>query len=87
MNMIHALAWFKGKVYVGVEGGLYTIDEKGKIEKYVFPEDGFHQYSFRYVAACDEALLSYGGDQALIFDGKEWEQIMGKILINLPLIE
>lgn len=84
MNMIHSLAWFKGKVYVGVEGALFTINEKGKIEEYAFPEEGHHQYSFRNVTACDEALLSYGADQALIFDGKKWEQIIGKIIVNLP---
>ncbi len=84
LDIIHSLAWFKGKVYIGVSYGLYTIDKDGKVEEYQFPEDGVHQYSFRNVTACDEALLSYGANQAVVFDGEKWEQIIGKIIMPIP---
>lgn len=83
-EIIHSLAWFQGMIYIGVEYGLYTIDENGTVEEYQFPETGAHQYSFRNVASCDDALLSYGGNQALVFDGQQWEQIVGKMIIPIP---
>ena len=72
----NSLAWFQGTVYIGSDLGLYTINEQSKIEQYKFPEIGFQQYSFRHVASCDEALLSYGLNQALIYDGQDWEEIV-----------
>lgn len=78
----NSLAWFQDKVYIGSDLGLYIINAKLKIEPYQFPEEGWHQYSFKHVASCDEALLSYGTDQALIFDGKEWEELVGSIVVN-----
>jgi hypothetical protein len=83
-EIIHSLAWFKGKVYIGVEYGLYTIDKEGKVEEYRFPDGGPQQYSFRNVTSCEEALLSYGTDQALVFDGTEWEHIVGNLIVNVP---
>jgi len=78
---VHSLAWFQDKVYIGVEEGLYSIDSKENIEQYKFSEDGWHQYSFKNVASCEEALLSYGVHQALLFDGKEWEELVGSIVV------
>lgn len=84
MENYNSLAWFKDKVYIGVDSGLYTIDDKDEIKKYVFPENGPVQYSFREVTACDEALLSYGPNQAIMFDGEKWEYVAGKIIVHLP---
>lgn len=78
---IHSLAWFQDKVYIGAEEGLFSIDSKENIKQYKFPKDGWHQYSFQNVASCDEALLSYGVHQALLFDGKEWEELVGSIVV------
>ena len=80
-NEIHSLAWFQGNIYIGSELGLYTIEKNGKIKKYSFPKGSWHQYSFRNVASCNEALLSYGHHQALLFDGKKWDQIAGNIVV------
>ena len=78
---VHSLAWFQDKVYIGVEEGLFSIDSQEKIKQYKFPKDGWHQYSFKNVASCEEALLSYGVHQALLFDGKEWEELVGSIVV------
>jgi len=78
---IHSLAWFKNLIYIGSESGLYTINKKKKVEKYIFPIEGWHQYSFRNVSSCDEVLLSYGQHQALLFDGKKWEEVAGSIVV------
>lgn len=78
---VHSLAWFQEKVYIGTEEGLFSIDSKEKIKQYKFPEEGWHQYSFQNVASCDEALLSYGVHQALLFDGKNWEELVGSIVV------
>lgn len=80
-SRIHSLAWFQDKVYIGVEEGLFSIDSKENIKQYKFPENGWHQYSFQNVASCDEALLSYGVHQALLFDGKEWEELVGSVVV------
>jgi len=76
---IHSLAWFQEKVYIGTEEGLFSIDGKEKIKQYIFPEDGFHQYSFQNVASSKDALLSYGNHQALVFDGEQWEELVGVV--------
>jgi len=77
----NSLAWFKGRVFMGSDLGLFTINYESKITQYHFPEEGWHQYSFKHVVSCDDALLSYGTDQALIYDGKEWEEIVGTIVV------
>jgi len=74
---IFSLAWFQDRVYIGSESGLYFINQKNSVEKYSFPEDGFQQYSFKNVASSKDALLSYGHHQALVFDGKEWDELVG----------
>jgi len=81
---INSLAWFKGKLYLGTDWALYSLDENEKFEKVIFPEGGFEQYSFANVASCDEALLSYGVKQALIFDGESWDEIVGSIVVADP---
>ena len=78
----NTLAWFQDKVYIGSDLGIYTINSQSNIEQYQFSEKGWHQYSFKHVASCDEALLSYGTDQALIFDGKDWEEIVGSMVVS-----
>lgn len=74
---VNSLAWFQGEVYIGSDDGLYVIKGKLKIQQYQFPENGWRQYSYKHVNSCGEALLSYGNDQALIFDGLQWEEIVG----------
>ena len=77
----NSLAWFQDKVYIGSDLGLYTINSQSEINQYQFPKDGWQQYSFKHVTSCKEALLSYGTDQALVFDGKEWDEITGNIIV------
>lgn len=76
---VSSAAWFKGKLYMATPFDLYVLDGED-FSKYQFPENGHKQSSFGWVTACEEALLSYGNDQALIFDGQEWSEI-----INNPL--
>ncbi|MEW8318900.1 MAG: hypothetical protein AB2660_20885 [Candidatus Thiodiazotropha sp.] len=79
----NSLAWFQDRLYLGNDWALYRLTKEDRIEKVVFPDNGFHQYSFQNVNACDTALLSYGPHQALTFDGERWEQVVG--LIEIPL--
>ena len=44
--------------------------------KYQFPKGGHTQSSFGKITACEDALLSYGSYQALIFDGDQWTEIV-----------
>lgn len=72
-------AWFEDRLYLSTAFDLYVLDGE-TFSKYKFPDGGHKQSSFGWVTACDEALLSYGSDQALIFDGETWTE-----LVNQPL--
>lgn len=72
----NSLAWFENHVYIGSDLGLYTIDSRSKIKKYQSAKSNWRQYSFKHVTSCKEALLVYGNDQAYVFDGTEWYEII-----------
>jgi len=76
--IFNSSAWFDGKLYLaGDMGGLHVL-EGNKIKRYLFPKNGPQQYSFYGgVASSEDALVSYGADQALVFDGEKWEEIIG----------
>lgn len=74
---IFSLAWFQESVYIGSESGLYFINKENSVEKYKFPKDGLHQYSFKNVTSSKDALLSYGNHQVLLFDGENWDELAG----------
>jgi len=74
-------AWFQDKLYLATEMNLFVWDGKN-FKAYEFPEDGPQQYSFKNVTASDEALLSYGHHQALVFDGTSWQEIVGNPVLS-----
>ena len=89
-NCIKEMAWFKDVLYLTTDDGLFTCTkDNGKylVKPYVFPPDGAAQFSFGGVSACEEALLSYGHSQALIFDGEKWEHRLGKPQAYIPSID
>jgi len=66
---------FKGILYISTENGLYQYKD------YIFWRVGFDkgdiQTSFNWVTSNSEILVSYGPDQALVFDGNKWIQVIG----------
>jgi len=76
----HGMAWFDGKVWLGSDYELGYLED-GQYHRYVFPEEGPAQFSFLSVDACPEMLLSYGPEQALLFDGTEWVEVIGPPLV------
>ena len=78
-ELFYSSAWFKGRLYLSGHNvtGLYIL-EGDEIKRYEFPEDGPKQYSFwGGVASSEDALVSYGEGQALVFDGEKWREIIG----------
>jgi hypothetical protein len=76
--VFYSSAWFQGKLYLGgYISGLYIL-EGNKIERYKFTTPGRKQYSFNGgVASSEDALVLYGDQQVLVYDGKTWEEIIG----------
>lgn len=69
----HAMAWFKGKLYVSTLSWLYTpVDGKWEPVK---AEKGFQPLSFKGLATNGEVLLQYGEFGATLFDGDIWSRV------------
>lgn len=72
---ITSAAWFQDTLYLSTAFDLYTL-RGTTFSKYAFPDGGPKQRSFGGLTACEDALLSYGGEQALIFDGQSWKEVL-----------
>ncbi len=72
---VSSAVWFQDKLYLATPFDLYVFDGK-LFNKYKFPKNGHRQSSFGWVTACKESLLSYGSNQALVFDGENWTEIV-----------
>lgn len=69
-------AWFKGKLYLSNSWGLYVLEE-GTVKRIDFSNEGHNaQYSFKRVVAGHGILISYGLDNAVMFDGQQWQAII-----------
>ena len=75
-----SLAWFDGKVWLGSDYELGVMED-GKYQRYEFPEDGPAQFSFFGVDANNDLLMSYGTEQVMLFDGKQWLEMAGPKLV------
>ncbi len=83
---VMSAAWFQGKLYLGTPFDLYVL-EGDQLSRYQFPKEGPRQSSFAHVASCEDALLSYGNDQALVFDGVQWKEIVNRPLFAQDSIQ
>jgi len=73
----NSCAWFEGLLYLGCDYKLMVYDGS-KLSRYQFPKDGPQQHSFKGVASSSDALVSFGPYQALLYDGQNWKEIVGR---------
>ncbi len=76
-------AYFKGVMYFSGTSGLHYLKDK-KLKEYKFPKDGPTIYSYKggCVASSKDALVACGTQQALVFDGEKWEEIIGHPVLS-----
>lgn len=77
-NLLHIndTTWFNDRLYLSDDYTLYRL-ENDEIKVFRFPQSGPQQHSFARVTSCEDALVAYGGSQALVFDGKICKEIIG----------
>ena len=82
-NVFGSSAWFDGVMYFSGSSGLHYI-VNDKVVAYKFPKDEPLIYSFEsgVVASSKDALVACGSQQALIFDGKVWKEIIGNPVLS-----
>lgn len=69
-------AWFQGKLYLSNSWGLYVL-ENDVVSRVDFSDQGHNaQYSFKRVIADQGILISYGLNNAVMFDGQHWQAII-----------
>jgi len=76
-------AWFNGILYLSGDSGLHYIDGD-MVKKYKFSKNSPSIYSFEtgVVSSCKDRLLVCSTQQALIFDGKVWNEIIGNPVLS-----
>lgn len=65
--------WYRDKLWVACDRGLYTLGADGKLSRVNFGDD--EPGTFRHLSAADGVLLSTGPKYVMLFDGTAWIRI------------
>lgn len=76
-------AYFNGVMYFSGDSGLHYLKDE-KLKAYKFPKDSPSIYSYKggCVASSKDTLLVCSEQEALVFDGVEWKEIIGNPVLS-----
>lgn len=68
------IAWFQDTLYLSSSWGLYYF--RNEVFWKVDFGEGVHQYSFQHIKSNGDILVSFGPNQAIVYDGNSWRNII-----------